>query len=100
MTKKKKFKDFPGNLIKIKVLEDEIDYFKTQIQEHDTGQRDWRAGVTAEYANGHVGDLPGIRTVPGGGDLFPAADDPLGLLPALAGSAFRAGPAPTLQRDW
>lgn len=37
MTKKKKFKDFPGNLIKIKVLEDEIDYLKTQIQEHDTG---------------------------------------------------------------
>jgi hypothetical protein len=34
MTKKKKFKDFPGNLIKIKVLEDEISYFKTQIQEH------------------------------------------------------------------
>jgi hypothetical protein len=37
MIKKKKFKDFPGNLIKVKVLEDEIEYFKTQIQEHDTG---------------------------------------------------------------
>jgi len=37
MIKKKKFKDFPGNLIKVKVLEDEIEYFKTHIQEHDTG---------------------------------------------------------------
>ena len=37
MIKQKKFKDFPGNLIKVKVLEDEIEYFKTQIQEHDTG---------------------------------------------------------------
>ena len=34
---KKKFKDFPGDLIKIKVLEDEIEYFKSLIQEHDTG---------------------------------------------------------------
>ena len=34
---KKKFKDFPGNLIKVKVLEDEIDYAKSQLQPHDTG---------------------------------------------------------------
>ena len=34
---RKKFKDFPGNLIKIKVLEEEIKYFKSLIQETDTG---------------------------------------------------------------
>jgi len=33
----KKFKDFPGNLIKVKVLEDEIAHLKTLLQEHDTG---------------------------------------------------------------
>jgi hypothetical protein len=34
-----KHKDFPSNLIKVKFryLEEEIEYAKSQIQEHDTG---------------------------------------------------------------
>jgi len=38
--KKKKIqnnKDFPGNLIKVNFLEQEIKYAKSQLQEHDTG---------------------------------------------------------------
>jgi len=57
MTKKKKFKDFPGNLIKIKVLEDEISYFKTQIQEHDTGH----IYTTIDTLKDRVRELKGIR---------------------------------------
>ena len=56
MTKKKKFKDFPGNLIKIKVLEDEIDYFKTQIQEHDTGH----IYITIDTLKDRVRELKGL----------------------------------------
>jgi|TARA_B100000927_G_C16201509_1_gene363732 hypothetical protein len=39
MKKKKiqKNKDFPGNLIKVNFLEQEIKYAKSQLQEHDTG---------------------------------------------------------------
>ena len=37
-TKKiQKHKDFPGNLLQINFLEREIDYAKSQLQEHDTG---------------------------------------------------------------
>ena len=38
MKKKKiqKNKDFPGNLIKVNFLEQEIKYAKSQLQEHDT----------------------------------------------------------------
>ena len=57
MTKKKKFKDFPGNLIKIKVLEDEISHFKTQIQEHDTGH----IYTTIDTLKDRVRELKGIR---------------------------------------
>ena len=39
MKKKKiqKNKNFPGNLIKVNFLEQEIKYAKSQLQEHDTG---------------------------------------------------------------
>ena len=37
MNQKQKHKDFPGNLIKIKLIEDEIEYAKSQLQPHDTG---------------------------------------------------------------
>ena len=39
MKKKKiqKNKDFPGNLIKVNFLEQEIKYAKSQLQVHDTG---------------------------------------------------------------
>ena len=37
-TKKiQKHKDFPGNLLQINFLEREIEYAKSQLQEHDTG---------------------------------------------------------------
>ena len=32
-----KIKDFSGNLIRIKYLEDEVKYAQSQLQEHDTG---------------------------------------------------------------
>lgn len=35
--KKQSVKDFPGDLLRVKFLEDEIDYAKSQLQEHDTG---------------------------------------------------------------
>ena len=34
---KNKFKDWPGDFGRIKILEDEIRYAKAQLQEHDTG---------------------------------------------------------------
>ncbi|MBK93301.1 MAG: hypothetical protein CMP33_03420 [Rickettsiales bacterium] len=37
MNQKQKHKDFPGNLIKIKLIEDEIEYAKSQLQQHNTG---------------------------------------------------------------
>ena len=33
----KKLKDFSGNLIRVKYLEDEVKYAQSQLQEHDTG---------------------------------------------------------------
>ncbi len=63
-------------------------------QEHHAGQRDRRTGIVAQYPDGHVGDVPGVRTVSGGGDLLLVADHAVGLFPALAGSPFRSvGPA-------
>jgi hypothetical protein len=32
-----KLKDFSGNLIRVKYLEDEVKYAQSQLQEHDTG---------------------------------------------------------------
>ena len=55
---KKKFKDFPGNLIKIKVLEDEIKYFKSLIQETDTGH----IYTTIDALETRVKALKGIET--------------------------------------
>ena len=37
MSKNQKHKDFPGNLIKVNFLKEEIEYAKSQLQEHDTG---------------------------------------------------------------
>ena len=37
MTELPKLKDFSGNLIRIKYLEDEVKYAQSQLQEHDTG---------------------------------------------------------------
>ncbi len=37
ITKTKKHNDFPGNLLQINFLEREIEYAKSQLQEHDTG---------------------------------------------------------------
>ena len=37
MTESQKLKDFSGNLIRVKYLEDEIEYAKGQLQPHDTG---------------------------------------------------------------
>tara|TARA_B100001248_G_scaffold116121_1_gene86886 strand:- start:888 stop:1079 length:192 start_codon:yes stop_codon:yes gene_type:complete len=34
---KSKHKDFPGNLIKLNFIEQEIEYAKSQLQETDTG---------------------------------------------------------------
>ena len=58
MPRKKKFKDFPGNLIKIKVLEDEIKYFKSIIQETDTGH----IYTTIDALETRVKALKGIET--------------------------------------
>lgn len=58
MPKRKKFKDFPGNLIKVKVLEDEIQYFKSLIQEHDTGH----IYTTIDCLKSRVKELKGIPT--------------------------------------
>jgi len=65
---KKKFKDFPGNLIKIQVLEDEIKYFKSLIQEHDTGH----IYTTIDSLETRVKELKGIPT----DDPFIGASDP------------------------
>lgn len=32
-----KFKDWPGDLGRIKVLEEEVEYYKTLLREHGTG---------------------------------------------------------------
>jgi hypothetical protein len=37
MTELPKLKDFSGNLIRVRYLEDEIEYAKSQLQPHDTG---------------------------------------------------------------
>ena len=37
MTESQKLKDFSGNLIRVKYLEDEREYAKSQLQPHDTG---------------------------------------------------------------
>ena len=37
MTELPKLKDFSGNFIRIKYLEDEVKYAQSQLQEHDTG---------------------------------------------------------------
>ena len=58
MPRKKKFKDFPGNLIKIKVLEDEIKFFKSLIQETDTGH----IYTTIDSLETRVKQLKGIPT--------------------------------------
>lgn len=58
MPRKKKFKDFPGNLIKIQVLEDEIKYFKSLIQETDTGH----IYTTIDSLETRVKQLKGIPT--------------------------------------
>ena len=58
MPKRKKFKDFPGNLIKVKVLEDEIAYFKSLIQETDTGH----IYTTIDCLESRVKELKGIPT--------------------------------------
>ena len=55
---KKKNKDFPGNLIRVKILEDEIKYFKSLIQETDTGH----IYTTTDSLETRVKALKGIET--------------------------------------
>ena len=37
MSQKQNHKDFPGNLIRVNFIEEEIKYAKSQLQETDTG---------------------------------------------------------------
>jgi hypothetical protein len=55
---KKQIKDFPGNLIRVKILEDEIKYFKSLIQESDTGH----IYTTIDSLTTRVKALKGIKT--------------------------------------
>jgi len=55
---KKKNKDFPGNLSRVKILEDEIKYFKSLIQETDTGH----IYTTIDSLETRVKALKGIET--------------------------------------
>jgi|TARA_R110000803_G_scaffold40700_5_gene87638 hypothetical protein len=55
---KKQIKDFPGNLIRVKILEDEIKYFKSLIQESDTGH----IYTTIDSLKTRVKALKGIKT--------------------------------------
>lgn len=52
-----KFKDFPGDFITIRVLEKEIELYKTRLREHDTGH----IHTTISYLKHRIDELKGIK---------------------------------------
>ena len=57
MAKKKKLKDFTGNLIRISILEKEIEYAKNQLQPHDTGH----IYTAISWLEHRINELKGIK---------------------------------------
>ena len=57
MAKKKKIKDFTGNLIRISILENEIEYAKSQLQPHDTGH----IYTAISWLEHRINELKGIK---------------------------------------
>jgi len=53
--KPKKYKDFPGDLIRVNILEQEIALYKTLIREHDTGH----IHTTIDFLQERVNHLKG-----------------------------------------
>ena len=51
-----KHRDFPGNLIKVNILEQEIEYAKSCLQEHDTGH----IHTAISWLEDRVNELKGI----------------------------------------
>ena len=54
---KKKNKDFSGNLIRISILEKEIEFAKSQIQPHDTGH----IYTAISWLESRVNHLKGVK---------------------------------------
>ena len=52
----RKHRDFPGNLIKVNILEQEIEYAKSCLQEHDTGH----IHTAISWLEDRVNELKGI----------------------------------------
>tara|TARA_B100000586_G_C19829041_1_gene309712 strand:- start:187 stop:366 length:180 start_codon:yes stop_codon:yes gene_type:complete len=52
-----KFKDFPGDFITIRVLEKEIELYKTRLREHDTGH----INTTISYLKHRIDELKGVK---------------------------------------
>ena len=52
-----KVKDFTGNLIRISILEKEIEYAKSQLQQHDTGH----IYTAISWLESRINDLKGIK---------------------------------------
>ena len=52
-----KLKDFTGNLIRISILEKEIEYAKSQLQPHDTGH----IYTAISWLESRINDLKGIE---------------------------------------
>ena len=52
-----KLKDFTGNLIRISILEKEIEYAKSQLQPHDTGH----IYTAISWLESRINDLKGIK---------------------------------------
>ena len=53
----KKLKDFTGNLIRISILEKEIEYAKSQLQPHDTGH----IHTAISWLEHRINELKGIK---------------------------------------
>tara|TARA_B100001057_G_scaffold491241_2_gene581072 strand:+ start:3556 stop:3822 length:267 start_codon:yes stop_codon:yes gene_type:complete len=52
-----KVKDFTGNLIRISILEKEIEYAKSQLQPHDTGH----IYTAISWLESRINELKGIK---------------------------------------
>ena len=52
-----KFKDFPGDFITIRVLEKEIELYKTRLREHDTGH----INTKISYLKHRIDELKGVK---------------------------------------
>lgn len=48
-------KDFTGNLIRVKILKEEVEYYKTLLQEHDTGH----IHTTISFLESRIAQLEG-----------------------------------------